>query len=241
MLKNIKNVGENEVLATILFKHAQRSVESHRSGVVWAALVDGGCALESDVKSLPGVTTRRRCFAHCTRMGLTRGGGKRGGKGSLPRYLLDHGVKPKVMAKMMSLVLMMLWLPSKLEYEQAMSLFVNEFKNDINKHMAKTYLDPKHPENLGGHVAGHKATSSSTNGVERRGGIYKTKAKGITVTLPGSEKNNFIYVMEGMLSCCAIARNRTRSFSLDMTHPDKCAIAQRLQSIITFPMKPRDA
>ena len=72
-------------------------------------------------------------------MGLTQGGGKRGGKGSLPRYLLDNGVKPKVMTRMMSLVLLMLWLPSKFEYEQAMTIFVNEFKDHINKHIAKTY------------------------------------------------------------------------------------------------------
>ena len=132
-------------------------------------------------------------------MGFTRGGGKRGGKGSLPRYLLDNGVNPKVMARMMSLVLLMLWLPSKLEYEQAMILFTNEFKEHINGHVAKTYLDPTRPENLGGRAAGMKATCSSTNGVEKRGGNYKTKTKGITDTLPTSEKNNFIYIIEGVL------------------------------------------
>ena len=41
------------------------------------------------------------------------------------------------MARMMSLVLLMLWLPSKLEYEQAMALFVKEFKEHINNHIAK--------------------------------------------------------------------------------------------------------
>ena len=44
------------------------------------------------------------------------------------------------MARMMSLVLLMLWLPSNLEYEQAMTLFVKEFKDHINDHVAKTYL-----------------------------------------------------------------------------------------------------
>ena len=99
---------------------------------------------------------------------------------------------------MMSLVLLMLWLPSKLDYEQAMTLFVKEFKEHINDHVAKTYLDPKHQENLGGHAAGVKATSSSTNGVERRSGNYKTKTKGITAKLPTSEKNNFICVIESV-------------------------------------------
>ena len=86
-------------------------------------------------------------------------------------------------------MLLMLWLLSKLEYEQAMTLFVKEFKEHINNHVAKTYLDPKHPENLGGRAAGVKATSSSTNGVKKRGGNYKTKTKGITAKLPTSEKN----------------------------------------------------
>ena len=41
-----------------------------------------------------------------SRFGGTRGGGKRGGKGSLPRYLLDHGVPPKMMGEMMSKLLL---------------------------------------------------------------------------------------------------------------------------------------
>ena len=73
-------------------------------------------------------------------MGLTRGGGKRDGKGSLPHYLLDNRVKPKVMARVMSLVLLMLWLPSKLEYEQANALFVKEFKEHSNDHVTKPTL-----------------------------------------------------------------------------------------------------
>ena len=194
------NAGENEETAKKLFQRAFNSIQMHGTGVVRTALIDGGRALESAVKSLPGVT-RRRCFAHCTRMGFTRGGGKRGGKGSLPRYLLDNGVNPKVMARMMSLVLLMLWLPSKLEYEQAMSLFVNEFKEHINDHITKNYLDPKRPENLGGRAVGVKAISSSTNGVEKQGGNYKTKTKGIATKLPTSENNNFIYVIEGVYSC----------------------------------------
>ena len=63
-----------------------------------------------------------------------------------------------------------------------------------------------HPENLGGRAAGVKATCSSTNGAEKRGGHYKTKTKGIIEKLPKSEKNNFIYVIEGgcmLLSDCA--------------------------------------
>ena len=47
-----------------------------------------------------------------------------------------------------------------------MTLFVDEFKEHINNHIAKNYLDPKHAENLGGRATGVKATSSSTNGVK---------------------------------------------------------------------------
>ena len=109
--------------------------------MVRVALIDGRRSLECAVKPLPGVALDAVFPIVLTRMGLTRGGGKRGGKGSLPRYLLENGVKPKVMARMMSLVLLMLWLPSKLEYEQTMTLFVKEFKEHINGHVAKNYLD----------------------------------------------------------------------------------------------------
>ena len=67
-----------------------------------------------------------------------------------------------------------------------MTLFVKDFKEHTNDHAAKTYLDPKHPENLGGRAAEVKGTSSSTNGVEKRGGNYKPKTKGITANLPTS-------------------------------------------------------
>ena len=73
---------------------------------------------------------------------------------------------------MMSLVLLMLivWLSSKVRYKQTMTLFVKEFKDHINERAAQTYLDPKRLENLDGRGAGVKATSFSTNGVKKRGG-----------------------------------------------------------------------
>ena len=206
--KWLQIIGENEIAATLLFKRAHTSIHNHGPGVVETCLVDGGRALDCAVNSLPGVK-RRRCLAHSTRMGLTRGGGKRGGKGSLPRYRLDHGVPPKIMTKMISIVLLLHWLPSKIEYEQAMLLFVDEFSQYINEHVKRTYLDPKRPENLGGRAAGVKATTSSTNGLEKRGGNYKIKTKGLTAGMPSSEQNNFIYMMEGKPNRCAIAQLRT--------------------------------
>lgn len=44
----------------------------------------------------------RRCLAHVVRMPGSRGGGKRGSKGSLARYLLNNGVSNKVMSKVSS-------------------------------------------------------------------------------------------------------------------------------------------
>ena len=73
--KTYQTAGETKHSAKILFQCEQDSIRSHGSGVVRTALIDGDHALESAVKSLPGVT-RRRCFVHCTRIGLTRGGGK---------------------------------------------------------------------------------------------------------------------------------------------------------------------
>ena len=64
----------------------------------------------------------------------------RGGKGSLPHYLLGHKVSPKVMRKMMVLLLLCHWLPSKLEYEQAMLLFWDEFSTYIKKNASKELI-----------------------------------------------------------------------------------------------------
>jgi hypothetical protein len=53
------------------------------------------CTVELMVCRVKG----RRCFAHIVRMPNTRGGGKRGSKGSLARYLLEMGIPPKTVSK----------------------------------------------------------------------------------------------------------------------------------------------
>ena len=68
-------------------------------------------------------------------MGNTRGGGKRGGKGSLPRYHLDQGVPAKVMASMLSLVILFDCVPNAVIFEQAMILLLFEYSEHINKHV----------------------------------------------------------------------------------------------------------
>ena len=57
---------------------------------------------------------KRRCFAHFILMlNSTKGGGKRGGKGLLPRFLMDHGCPGEVMAKLMAKIILFNYLPDK--------------------------------------------------------------------------------------------------------------------------------
>ena len=106
---------ENKEAVHDLLKFASYMVEhSYEEGEeqpqVTHVLADGGEAINRAIdmlseERLSGEEYQlflRRCFAHVIRMGGTRGGGHRGGKGSLPRYLLEQGVPPKVMTKMMS-------------------------------------------------------------------------------------------------------------------------------------------
>ena len=69
----------------------------------------------------------RRCHAHVARFGGTRGGVKRGGKGSLPRYLLDNKVPQKLMAEMMSKLLMFNFIRGRDVFKHAMVLFIEEY------------------------------------------------------------------------------------------------------------------
>ena len=110
----------------------------------------------------------RCCFAHVICMGNTRGGGKRGGKRSLPRYLLDQSVPAKVMASMLSLITLFFCVPNAVIFEQTMTLFLFEYSKHINKHVCNKYLDPKDPRKLGGRAADPQGMVGSTNGVERR-------------------------------------------------------------------------
>ena len=103
-------------------------------------------------------------------MGGFRGGGKRGGKGSLPRYLLDHKVPLATMTRMMSKLILFNYLPGVEEFRQAMILFLLEYDAFINDHIRANYLDPEHPHKLGGRVAGLPGQVGSTNGGEKKGG-----------------------------------------------------------------------
>ena len=99
---------ENQHSAGRILQRALEMLNSLDGTCEWV-LVDGGTALKKaiDIANAGGdgavklsVTIEKRpCHAHMVRMPDKRGGGKRGGKGSIPRYLLDHGVSQKIMRK----------------------------------------------------------------------------------------------------------------------------------------------
>ena len=142
----------------------------------------------------------RRCHAHVSRFGGTRGGGKRAGKGSLPRYLLDHGVPPTLMGKMMFKLLLFNYVGDRVVFRHGMLLFLDEYKNHINHHVRSNYLDPDDPRKLGGHSAGVQGQVGSTNGLERRGGIWQEQWRALRGKQSVDEPNNFMLMLEGKLN-----------------------------------------
>jgi len=97
---------ENEKSALRLLKAAVDIIEA-AEGSVEFVLVDGGTALKAAIDTL-NVSRReqeisklllRACFIHKMRLPGSRGGGYRGGKGSIPRGLLEKGVSNKQMGR----------------------------------------------------------------------------------------------------------------------------------------------
>jgi len=78
---------ENEEFASKLIHHMTDKLK-HHGGTPKKGLVDGGPAIKAalDKEGLD----RRPDWSHMIRLPLSRGGGKRGVKGSLPRYLLTN-------------------------------------------------------------------------------------------------------------------------------------------------------
>ena len=143
---------ENERHATSLFQQAVALINACMSGAVRTILADGGTALNAAITKLPGNIVRRRCFTHNTCMGNTRSGSKRGGKGLLPRYLLDNKVPPKIMAKLLAVIFMFNYLPALATYQHAMLLLLDEYGTYLNEHVRTHYLNVDTPHNLGGRV-----------------------------------------------------------------------------------------
>ena len=202
-------MSKNEDTATTLFQTATDMIEKDGSASVDTFLIDGGAALFAATKNIRSSKNidinvvgvpRRRCFSHNIRMGMTRGGGKRGGKGSLPRYLLDQGVPAKLMSSMLALLILFNCIPNGVVFAHAMALFIHEFNDHINEHVRENYLDPHEPRKLGGRAAGMQGTVGSTNGLERRNRSWKDNTHGIIASKHNADKNNFVHVMAGELN-----------------------------------------
>ena len=175
-----------------------------QKGVVSTLLSDGGSAILGAIDAIneqrqsvgKRAITKRRCFAHNTRMPLSKGGGKRGGKGSFCRYLLDHGCPAKVMAKIMDKIFKFNYLPCAETFKVATNLLISEYKEHLNEHVLAEYLDPNNPNKIGGRAANQfQGQNGSTQGVERRGGNIKKKITSRLKRLPGSEQTNPIHIM----------------------------------------------
>ena len=97
---------ENKDTAYTLIDTAITMIEK-QGGLVEFALVDGGSALESAIKKLNVeqekknklITRLRLCFAHAGKMPGRHHTGMRGGRGSVPRGLLERGVSYEDMGK----------------------------------------------------------------------------------------------------------------------------------------------
>lgn len=187
-------------------------------GLVSTLLSDGGGAILSAIdqinseRQLAGkpIIKKRRCFAHNIRMPHTKGGGKRGGQGSLCRYLLDHGCPPDVMAKIMSKIILFNYLPDKETFKVATQLLIEEYAPYLDEHVLKNYLDPNDANKIGGRAANEfQGQNGSTQGVERRGGNVKDKITSIVKGMSPTERANPLNILS------AVARDSRFRFSKD--------------------------
>ena len=72
---------------------------------------------------------------------MIRGKGKRYGKFLLWCYLLDYKVSPKVLAKMMSILIFFNYIRNGKIFEEALKLFYEEFDDPINDHLKCIFQD----------------------------------------------------------------------------------------------------
>ena len=174
------------------------------AGQVSTLLSDGGGGILSAIDAInveraaagKSIIKKRRCFAHNIRMPNTNGGGKRGGKGSLPRYLLDNLCPADIMAKIMAKIILFNFLPDADTYRVATKLLIDEYRDYINDHVLQNYLDPEDPNKIGGRVANEfQGQNGSTQGVERRGGYVKDKLSTQVKGMTESERSNPLNVM----------------------------------------------
>lgn len=117
---------------------------------------------------------KETCHSHLTRQAGSRGGGHRGGRGSLCRCLLNHGCSKKQMKKILGLVFMMSKIPCGCleDFRSAVKLLLEEFDKLLKPYVKKTYFSGD-PSDLGSHCSKRPGENMSTNGAESRGGEVK--------------------------------------------------------------------
>ena len=115
----------------------------------------------------------------------------------MPRYLLDHNVPPRVMGRMMGIIMLFNYLPGLVIFRHAMTLFVEEYHDYMNEHICTKYLDPLNPHKLGGRAAGPQGQVGSTNGAERRCRVWQELCRQLKNVNAGDAPNNFLRVLEG--------------------------------------------
>jgi len=175
------------------------------------ALIDGAGALKKAARAL--LLRVRSCHAHIVRLALRRGGGKRGSKGSLSRYLLTNmGIGYKDMAKVVGDVHYGNYIPPKYKqdyesfnellwekHDELLHLCNSKKKTDEEKkkhvsHLKKTYLSDD-PCCSGGRAVGIEGQSGSNQGGEKRGGQIKVYHKRITSRLSKEAKKSVIWIV----------------------------------------------
>ena len=173
---------ENNDAAGKILEHSLKLIEE-AGGKGNRVLVDGGRALSRavlDRNRVRGllddiILVIRRCLAHCLRRPMSRGGGYRGGKGSVHKALLDNDVPRRIIGKIVSLMIMMTFIPpDDIEsYRTAVDLLLEEFDEYLSDNFRSQYLTGD-PNDLGGLCAGRSGEVASTQGAERRGGWIKS-------------------------------------------------------------------
>ena len=175
------------------------------------ALIDGAGALKKAARALR--LRVRSCHAHIVRLALRRGGGKRGSKGSLSRYLLTNmGIGYKDMSKVVGDVHYGNYIPPKHKqdydsfnellwekHDDLLHLRNSKKKTDDEKtkhvnHLKKTYLSHD-PCCSGGRAVGIEGQSGSNQGGEKRGGQIKAYHKRITSRLSKEAKKSVIWIV----------------------------------------------
>mmetsp|Transcript_10351 Transcript_10351/g.20739 ORF Transcript_10351/g.20739 Transcript_10351/m.20739 type:complete len:573 (+) Transcript_10351:1404-3122(+) len=162
---------------------------------------------------------RRRCFAHVLRM-PGRGGGYRGGKGSIPRALLKF-MSHREMGKVVHKLITMNYADCADTVRYALELLKKE--HNFTDRIIKDYLNGDLMD-LGGRAAGRAGEVGSTQGLERKGGNVKDRHRELIASSCGknkaAEKGNFLNI----LLACAMEKSFDTAKDGVATKPDRSAL-----------------